>query len=70
MRHIAKKVIAVAFALPEVGAVLSPFLTAGRVKVFQEFQDNHFAHFKLSTLSGQENAVARNEAKQALSVFR
>ena len=70
MRDVAKKVIAVAFALPEMWAMLSAFFAAGGIEVFQEFQDNHFAHFKFSALSRQENAVSWDEAQQALTIFR
>ena len=48
MRHILEKMIAVAFALPKVGAMFGTFLTGCRVKVFDEFQNDHFAHFKLT----------------------
>ena len=62
MRHIAKKVIAVSFALPEVRTVLEALFACGRIEVFEEFQDNDFAHFKFTGLAGQEYAIAGNKA--------
>jgi hypothetical protein len=37
MRYVFEKMIAIAFALPKVLAVLCTFLTSFRIKVYQEF---------------------------------
>ena len=69
MRHIAKKVIAVSFALPEMRTVFDAFFAGRWIEVFEEFQDDHFAHLKFACLAGQKYAIARNVAQQALTIF-
>ena len=69
MRHIFEKMIAVAFALPEVWAVLSAFLAGRRIKVLDEFEYDHFAHFEFARFSGKKHAVAGNVSQQTLTIF-
>jgi hypothetical protein len=54
MRHgkpifdIIEKMIAIAFSLPEMRAVLLAFLRIGGIKVFDKMQHNDFSQFKFA----------------------
>ena len=69
MRHIFEKMIAVAFALPKVRAMLGAFLAGRGIKVFDEFENDHFAHFEFARFSGEKYAVAGNVSQQTLTIF-
>ena len=68
MGYVAKKVIAIAFSLPKMRAILLVFLRSGQVEIFQKTEYDDISDFKFQGFSGQVHLVIRDKGQHALVV--
>lgn len=66
MGNIAEVVVAVAFPLPKMDAVLLSFVRAIREKITDEPQYNDLPNLECQVFAGQVHLVSRNESQHAL----
>lgn len=69
MGDITEIVVAIAFSLPEVYAVLLFFLWSVGKEILDKVQHDHFAQFKFKVFSRQEHLVIRYVCNNALLVL-
>lgn len=70
MCYVSKVMIAIAFTLPKVNAVLLSFVWTVRKKALKKSQHNHFPKLKLQILARKENFVPGDKCQYALLVCR